>query len=135
MRVGEMPLDFGQAGGKRPRRQRRDIGCDEIDEIALLLRRQRRRAQTFIGHDAVVLKRAAEMQIVGEVTTARRQVAADHGVRDDRLALLARRQRAHQRQAGALFVLEQMRAGERPGIGVVRLGAEEAWASAPSAGR
>src|SRR5215813_12982725 len=32
----------------------------------------------------------------------------------------------HQLKAGALFVLEQMRAGKRPGIGVVRFGAQEA---------
>ncbi len=40
MRVAEMPLDFIEAGGKRPRRQRRHIGGNQIDEIAPLLRRQ-----------------------------------------------------------------------------------------------
>ena len=39
MRVGEMPLDLGKARGEWPRRQRRHIGGDEIEQIASLLRR------------------------------------------------------------------------------------------------
>ena len=92
MRVGEMPLNLGQARGERSRRQRRDIGGDESHEIALLTGGQCGRAQSLIRHDAIVLKGAAEMQIVGEVAAAGRQVAADHGMRDDRLLLLTRRQ-------------------------------------------
>ena len=66
------------------------------------------------------------MQIVGEMPAAGRQIAAHHRMRHDRLVLLLRRQRAHQRQAGALFILEQAGAGKRPGIGIVRFGAEKA---------
>src|SRR5271156_3857550 len=67
------------------------------------------------------------MQVVSEVPAVWRQVAADHGMRDDCLLLLVRRQGAHQRQAGTLLILEQAGAGERSGIGIVGLGPEEAW--------
>src|SRR5579871_4968678 len=67
------------------------------------------------------------MQIVGEMPAPGRQIAADHGMSHDRAALLLRRQRAHQRQTGALLVFEQPGTGKRPGIGIVRLGAEKTW--------
>ena len=97
----------------------------QVDQIAPLQRRQLGAAQALVGHDAVVLERAAEMQVVGEMPPALRQVAAHHGMRDDRAALLLGRERAHQRQARALLVLEQVDALERPVIGVVRLRAPE----------
>src|SRR5271156_2359305 len=47
-------------------------------------------------------------------------------MRDDRPVLLPRRQRTHQGEAGAFFILEQARTGKRPAIGVVGLGAKKA---------
>src|SRR5580704_6464970 len=54
------------------------------------------------------------------------QITAHYGMRDNSAPLLLRRKRAHQRQAGALLVFEQARAGERSGIGIVRFGTQEA---------
>src|SRR5262249_24460032 len=104
---------------------RRYVAGNEVQQPTALVRRELATAQTFVGHDAVVLVRAAELEIVGEMAPPWRQVAAHHRIRDDRLRLLRACQRAHQRQPLALLVLEQAGAGERADIGKSRLRPQE----------
>ena len=66
------------------------------------------------------------MQIVGKMPTAGRQVAANHGMRHDRPVSLSRRQRTHEGEAGAFFILEQARTGKRPGVRIGGLRAKKA---------
>ena len=120
-----MPLDLLHPCRVRTGRQRRNIGRDQIEQLAPLRRGERRALQPFIGNDAVVLMGAAQMQIVREMPAARRQIPADHRMGDDGLALLRRRQRAHEREPGTLLVLEQADACERSAIRISRLRAQE----------
>jgi hypothetical protein len=71
--------------------------------------------------------RAAKMQIVREMPAARREVAADNRMRDDRLTLLRRRERTHQCEAGAFLVLEQARALEGAAVRIGRLRSQKGW--------
>src|SRR6266545_3973098 len=80
MRLGKMPLDLLHARREGAFGQWRDIGRHEVDEVALLQRAHLARSQSFEGNDAVVLMRAAEMQMVGEMPTPRWQVATHHGL-------------------------------------------------------
>src|SRR5882724_4034614 len=88
MRLGEMPLDLAHARREGTGRKRRDIGRDEVHEVALLPRAHLARTQSLERNDAVVLMRATEMQMVGEMPAPWRQVAAHHGLRHDGALLL-----------------------------------------------
>ena len=76
MGVGEVALDVGQPRGARAVRERDQIGVDQVQQVALLRLGHGIGAQALIGHNAVILIGAAEMQVVGEVATAIRHVPA-----------------------------------------------------------
>src|SRR5262249_59641504 len=88
MRLGKMTLDFAHARRKRAVGQRRDISRHEVKEVALLQHAHLARTQALERNDAVVLVRAAEMQMVGEMPAPRRQIAAHHGLRHNGALLL-----------------------------------------------
>src|ERR1700704_4490904 len=88
MRFSKMALDLVHARRKGAGRQRRDISRQEVNEVALLQRAHLARAQSLERNDAVVLMRAAEMEMVGEMPAPRWQVATHHGLRHDGALLL-----------------------------------------------
>src|SRR5438552_12429477 len=67
MRLGEMALDLAHARREGAGWQGRDIGRHEIEQVALLSRAHLTRTQSLERNDAVVLMRATEMQMVGEL--------------------------------------------------------------------
>ena len=126
MRLGEMPLDLVDARLQGSCRKRFDKAFDQIQQIAFLPARQRVAGQALERHDPVVLVRAAQMEMVGEVPSAGRVVLALHRVRDDRPAPHGGREGAHQGETLVLLVLEQADPRMRPGVGVGRLRPHEA---------
>ena len=88
MRVGQVPLELADARRARPLRQRHEVLVDEIGEFASLQGRELAALEAFIRHDPVVLERAAEVQVVGEMPPPLWQVAPHHGVRHDGALLL-----------------------------------------------
>src|SRR5262245_39970676 len=88
MRLREMALNLAHPRRIRSAWHRRDIGGDEVEQVAPLQRAHLARAQALERNDPIVLMRAAEMQVIGEVPASRRQVAAHHGMRHDGGVLL-----------------------------------------------
>src|SRR4051812_24555210 len=72
MRLGEMALDLVHARREGAGRERGHIGRHEVHEIALPQRAHLARTQSLERNDAVVLMRATEMQMVGEMPASRR---------------------------------------------------------------
>src|SRR5579862_1615272 len=103
-RIAEMALDLLHPRLVRTGGQRRDIAGDQIKDVLSLYRRQVADLDSLIGNDAVVLMRPGKVEIVGEMASSGREVAADHRMRDDGATLLFRRERADERQSRALFV-------------------------------
>ena len=96
MRVGEVTLDLAHPRRMGPARQRRHVGGNEVEQVALLQRAHLACTQALEWNNAIVLMRAAEMQMIGEVPAPRRQVASHHRMRHDGGALLLAGERSHQ---------------------------------------
>ena len=88
MRGVEMALDFFDARGARAFGQRLNVGVDKIEQLFALRLREAGYRRAFVRHDAIVLKRAAQMQLVSAMAARGGQVAAGGGMKQDGLFAL-----------------------------------------------
>ncbi len=78
--------------------------------------------QSFVGDDSVVLHSAAQVQLVGFVSSPFRQIPAHARMVQNRLLALIGRQRGHERQALQFLILKQFQTRVRSRVDMGRLG-------------